>query len=422
MSNNLTQNLDISESKRCLGCKVPHCKQACPVGNDIPSFLRLVAAGEYDKAVQLIGHPFGEICGYVCPHEMQCQGSCVLSKNGQAVQMGEVERAVFEHYPYGVQRKVRVGSKSNGLKVAVVGGGVSGITCAVKLYEQGADVTLFERDELLSTLKLIPDFRLPREAIKRIESAIDGKFTVVKKDVNFEDIFVRKTYPVQSKHQQEQYNNNYLQLTHFYDAVYIATGASVLYGLGVEGQELATPYDEFLKSDCHCGDVVVIGGGNTAMDCARLAKRNGANVTVAYRRTRVDMPAFTREIEAAYSEDVNFCYNLAPVKLARVGSKLQLTLAKTVSEGRGKLTVTDETSVVECDRVVAALGSKFDKDNVYGAFYASLIDEDKPHNPNNPRFNLYVGGDALGASTVANAVADGLKVAHAILKKYTKSR
>ena len=390
------------------------------MGNDVPTFLQLVSVGEYDKAVELIGHPFGEVCGYVCAHEQQCQGSCVLSKKGQAVKMGEVERAVFATHPYKVERKVRVGSKSSGIKVAIVGGGVSGITCAVKLYEQGADVTVFERDELLSTLKLIPDFRLPRQTIDRVLTTIDGKFTVVKKDINFEDIFVRKLYPWQTKVQRER-NKDSLQLSDSFDAVYLATGASVLYKLGVEGEELATPYDEFLKNKVHSGNVVVIGGGNTAMDCARLAKRSGANVTVAYRRTRQDMPAFNKEIEDAYDEGVQFSYNLAPVKLERNGNKLQLTLAKTVSEGRGKLTVTDDITVVECDTVVSALGAKFDKDNLYGAFYEWLMDLSKPNNPNNPRFNLYVGGDALGASTVANAVADGLKVAHMIAKDYTKS-
>ena len=421
MSNATTHNLNIDESKRCLGCKVPHCTDSCPIGNDIPTFLRYVAEGEYDKAVTLIGHPFGEICGYVCPHEQQCHGGCVLGKKGQPVQVGEVERAVFAEHPYVVERKVRTGSKSHGMKVAIVGGGVSGITCAVKLYEQGASITLFERNELLSTLKLIPDFRLPRKAIERVIGTIDGKFNVVKKDVNFEDIFVRKLYPWQRKVIREA-NKDSLQLTDSYDAVYVSTGASVLYKLGIDGEELATPYDKFLKGENVNGDCIVIGGGNTAMDCARLAKRNGCNVTVAYRRTREDMPAFTREIEDALKEGVKFSYNVAPVKLEQKGDKLLLTLAKTESDGRSKLTVTDQLTVVECDTVVSALGAKFDKDNMYGSYYEWLMDLSKPHNPLNPRFNLYVGGDALGASTVANAVSDGLKAAHLILKDYVKSK
>ena len=382
-----------SESSRCLHCAKPTCREACPLNNDVPRFLQLVSDGKFDEAVQVVGHPFGEICGFVCPHDAHCHGGCVLSKRGRGVKMGEVERAVFAQHPYKVERKTLTDSKKNGLKVAVVGGGVSGLTCAVKLFEQGADVTVFERDELLSTLKLIPDFRLPKEAIERVLNAVDGKFKVVKKDVNFDD----------------------MQLTDLYDAVYVATGASQLYTLGVEGEEFATPYDEFLRSDKHCGRVVVIGGGNTAMDCARLAKRSGCEVTVAYRRTRDDMPAFNKEIEDAYGDGVKFEYNLAPIKLEQKDGKLLLTLAKTVSEGRGKLTVTDETVEVECDTVVSALGSRFDK-KVFG----SQGDTFNQDNPRNPQHKLYVGGDALRASTVVNAVADGLKAAKEILCLSTK--
>ena len=416
MNVNETDNFYIAESSRCLHCAKPACAEACPLNNDVPRFLQLVRDGKTDEAVQVVGHPFGGVCGFVCPHDACCHGNCVLNKRGQAVKMGEVEKAVFQLNPYKVERKVRKGSKSYGLKVAVVGGGVSGITCAVKLYEQGVDVTVFERDELLSTLKLIPDFRLPREAIDSVLKEIDGKFTVVKKDVNFEDIFVRKHYDWQTKTQKNKIGES-LQLIDSYDAVYVATGASVIYTLGVPGENLATPYDEFLKRTNHSGSVVVIGGGNTAMDCARVAKRAGCKVTVAYRRTRADMPAFNKEIEDAEREGVEFQYNLSPVKLERANGKLLLTLAKTVSEGRGKLTVTNDVTVVECDEVVAAIGSKFDNENIYGAFIESLL---KDNNPRNPRSRLYVGGDALGASTVANAVADGLKAARAIIKQYTK--
>ena len=414
MSNDNLDNF-IAESNRCLHCGKPSCAEACPLNNDVPRFLQLVSFGKLEDAVQLLGHPFGEICGFVCPHDACCKGNCVLNKRGQAVNVGEIERAVFAANPYAVQRKTRAGSKSNGLKVAVVGGGVSGITCAVKLYEQGADVTVFERDELLSTLKLIPDFRLPREAIERVLAAVDGKFTVVKKDLDFEDVFERKIYPWQTKRQREQYEDC-LQLTHAYDFVYVAAGASVPYTLGVLGEELATPYGEFLRSGNHSGKVVVVGGGNTAMDCARKAKRSGCEVTVAYRRTRQDMPAFSKEVEDALLDGVEIEYNLAPVKLEKFGDRLRLTLAKTVSEGRGKLTVTEQTQVVECDTVVAALGSRFDKENLYSAEPMT-----NHGNPQHPRRNVFVGGDALGASTVANAVADGLKAARAIVKQYTKN-
>ena len=389
MSNSYTtHNLDISESKRCIGCANPRCKNACPLGNDVPAFLKYVSIGEYNKAVELIGHPFGEICGYVCPHELHCQGGCVLGKTGQAVQMGAVERAVFQQYPYKVERK---GNVANELKVAVVGGGVSGITFAVKMYEQGADVTLYEKDELLSTLKLIPNFRLPCESIARIEKELNGKFTIVKKAVTSKDFTI---------------------LQRDFDIVYLATGASVLYGLGMVGEELAIPYDKFLRSASHCSDVVVIGGGNTAMDCARLAKRSGGKVTIAYRRQREDMPAFNNEVDDAYSEQVQFVYNVAPVKLESHGDKLLLTLAKTASEGRGKLTVTDETTTILCDTVVSALGSKFDA-SIYGELQ---IGDDAKH----PLSNVYVGGDAVGGKIVAKAVADAMQSARLVLENLLK--
>ena len=387
-SNPTTKSEYLSESNRCLHCIKPMCRVACPVGNNIPTFLQYVKNCELDKAVEIIGHPFGEVCGYVCPHQLQCQGGCVLSKRGQAVQMGAVERAVFAEHPYKIERK---GDKLNGCKIAVVGGGVSGITFAVKTYEQGADVTVYEKDELLSTLKLLPSFRLPKETIKRIETAIYGKFDVVNKTVSAQDL---------------------IELQQSYDIVYLATGASVPYGLGIDGEQLATPYDKFLKGKSPNGKIVVIGGGNTAMDCARLAKRNGCNVTVAYRRQREDMPAFAKEVEAAENEGVNFNYNLAPVKLEQKDGKLQLTFAKTVSEGRGKLTVTEQTSVVQCDTVVSALGSKFDN-SIFGDLQVS---DDVTH----PLSNVYVGGDATGGKIVAKAVDNALKTAKTIIENTCK--
>lgn len=388
MSSKITPQFDISESSRCLGCKVARCRERCPIGNDIPQFLGLVRCGKYERAVELIGHSFGEICGYVCPHDIQCQGGCVLSAKGNAVQMGSVERTVFQQNPYPILRKSNLLQE---LKVAVVGGGVAGITLATKLYEQGADITIFERNTLLSTLKLIPDFRLPEMAIERIERQIDGKFTIVKQKVDCQQL---------------------VELQQRFDVVYLSTGASDLYGLGIVGEQFATPYDAFLQSDAKYRKVVVIGGGNTAMDCARLAKRSGCSVSVAYRRQREDMPAFTKEVDEAVNDGVEFTYNVAPVKLEKQDGKLILTLAQTVSEGRGRLTVTDETHQIVCDCVVTALGSKFDS-----AIYQDLqLSDDSKH----PLPNVYAGGDAVGGKTVAQAVADGLTTANIIINKYTK--
>lgn len=370
----------LSECDRCLHCAKARCTHGCPVGNDIPEFLRLVRNGEIAKAVELIGHPFGEICGYVCPCEEQCQGSCVLATKGQAVQAGAVERTVFAEHPFPV---VRRGASALNKKVAVVGGGVSGIAFACAMYGEGADITIFERKQLLSTLRLIPNFRLPKEAIERVEKQIAGKFEVVSKHVDA-DMFA--------------------ELQQRFDVVYLATGATKLYPLDVDGEDFCTPYDDFLRSP-HGKEVVVIGGGNTAMDCARLAVRSGASVTVAYRRTFSDMPAFRKEIDCAKREGVKFVFNVAPVCLSGNGEQLSLTLAETVSEGRGKLTITDKTHTVCCDTVVSALGSRFDSDILHGA----------PASEATQCANVYAGGDATGGKTVAQAVSDGLKNAQKAL-------
>lgn len=388
MSTSNTTQKYFAECNRCLRCAKPSCMASCPIGNDIPKFMQFVKTGDIVAAVDTIGHSFGEICGYVCPHEKQCQGNCVLGKRGQAIAMGEVERAVFAEHPYEVKRK---GNAASNLKVAVVGGGVSGLTFAVKMYQQGANVTIYEKDQLLSTLKLIPDFRLPREAITRILREIDGKLTVVHQSVSAFDL---------------------AQIQRDFDIVYVSTGASILYKLGAAGEDFATPYDVFLKNPPNSGDVIVIGGGNTAMDCARVAKRKGCRVRVAYRRTREDMPAFSKEIDDAYNDGVDFVYNVVPVKIEERFGKLRLTLAKTVSEGHGKFTVTDEITVIECDAVVAALGSMFDK-SIFDAV-GSISDD-----PRHPCDNIYVGGDAVGGKIVAKAVADALQTVNEIFKKYS---
>ncbi len=365
--------------KSCLGCAKPSCASACPINNDIPQFLQYVNGGDYASAVQILGHPFGEICGYVCPHERQCQGGCVLNKRGAPVLISEAEILAFSVSPYKLER---FGNLLSGMSVAVVGGGVCGITFAVKMYEQGADVTVYEKDKLLSTLRLIPSFRLPIKAVERVERAVNGKINVVNKLVNA--VTMQK-------------------LRRNYDVVLVASGASLNYGLGVIGEELATDYKDCLLGKYSGNNVVIIGGGNSAMDCARYVVSRGGNATVAYRRTVQDMPAFSKEIEQAQRENVKFCCNAAPVKLEKSNGKLLLTLAKTVSEGRGKLVITDETTAIECDCVVSAVGSKFDGELLGGTDNSEQYD------------NVYIGGDAAGGKLVAEAVADGIRLAQTII-------
>lgn len=378
------------ESSRCLHCKNPQCKTGCPVGYDIPEFLRFAKNGELHKAVQIVGHPFGEVCGYVCPRDKQCKGHCVLGVKGVPIDVGAVERQAFEK-AYSLFS--REGNALSHLKVAVVGGGVSGVTFASQCYKQGAEVTVFEKNELLHTLKSIPAFRLPRTAVERIISGLKNSGVKVE--------------------QKEIWQENLAALQREFDVVYLATGVTIPNKMNVPGEEFAICADTFLRSDSF-GKTIVVGGGNTAMDCARLNARSGCETIVAYRRTRQDMPAFEQEIAQAEAEGVRFCYNLAPVSVERRQNGLEVTFAKTASEGRGKLTVTDQTEKICCDMLVVATGSRFDK-RVFNAERYIPIDAN-----NRVEENIFAGGDAAGKSLVAEAVADGLKAAQAVLKEYSR--
>lgn len=371
----------------CLACAKPMCREGCPLRNNIPAIIKYIRAGNYGAAVESIGHPFGEICGYVCPHEDFCQGSCVLNKRGKAILTGKVERELFQSHPYAIKRK---GTILKGKRYAVVGGGVTGLTFATKVYEQGAEVTVYERDALLSTLKLIPSFRLPEKAVSRLSDTFVNKFNIVREQIDCQRL---KT------------------LQGLNDGVYVSTGLSNDYGLGVDGQALSTNYRECLKGNYAHGTVVVTGGGNSAMDCARLAKSQGCNVIVAYRRTELEMPAFAKEISEAKKEGVEFMFNVAPVKLIENGDNLKLTLAKTVNEGRGKLTLTDETFDVVCDSVIAAIGSKFD---------GGILSAERNVEQYKQYDNVYLGGDARGGKLVVDAVSDGLKAAEQVIENARK--
>ena len=361
---------------RCLQCKNPGCSAACPLGNDIPTIVRLVREGKFAMAVQVVGHPFGGVCGYVCPHENQCQGGCVLAKRGQAVPTGEAEAIAFTNSPYVVARR---DDKLAGRRVAVVGGGVSGITFAVKCYESGADVTVYESNMLLSTLYGIPEFRLPHRLLDDIVRSVEQS-----------DIRVEHKYVCQADIAALQNDN---------DIVYLAVGRTVCRALGVTGEEYATTADKFLHEAMLPRDVIVVGGGNTAMDCARLNARLGGKTMIAYRRAMADMPCYAKEVQAAADDGVMFETNLAPVMVDKqADGRLSVTFARTNSEGRGRLSVTDELHTFSCDCLVVAAGNMLDG-NVYAQDKTVPVD-----NCGNVDGNLYAGGDCAGGSLVVEAV------------------
>lgn len=375
---------------RCLQCKNPGCSAACPLGNDIPTIVRLVREGKFAMAVQVVGHPFGGVCGYVCPHENQCQGGCVLAKRGQAVPTGEAEATAFTNSPYVVARR---DDKLAGRRVAVVGGGVSGITFAVKCYESGADVTVYESNMLLSTLYGIPEFRLPHRLLDDIVRSVEQS-----------DIRVEHKYVCQADIAAMQNDN---------DIVYLAVGRTVCRALGVTGEEYATTADKFLHEAMLPRDVIVVGGGNTAMDCARLNARLGGKTMIAYRRAMADMPCYAKEVQAAADDGVMFETNLAPVMVDKqADGRLSVTFARTNSEGRGKLSVTDELHTFSCDCLVVAAGNMLDG-NVYAQDKTVPVD-----NCGNVDGNLYAGGDCAGGSLVVEAVKAAICACNGVFERY----
>lgn len=375
---------------RCLQCKNPGCSAACPLGNDIPTIVRLVREGKFAMAVQVVGHPFGGVCGYVCPHENQCQGGCVLAKRGQAVPTAEAEAIAFTNSPYVVARR---DDKLAGRRVAVVGGGVSGITFAVKCYESGADVTVYESNMLLSTLYGIPEFRLPHRLLDDIVRSVEQS-----------DIRVEHKYVCQADIAAMQNDN---------DIVYLAVGRTVCRALGVTGEEYATTADKFLHEAMLPRDVIVVGGGNTAMDCARLNARLGGKTMIAYRRAMADMPCYAKEVQAAADDGVMFETNLAPVMVDKhADGRLSVTFARTNSEGRGRLSVTDELHTFGCDCLVVAAGNMLDG-NVYAQDKTVPVD-----NCGNVDSNLYAGGDCAGGSLVVEAVKAAICAFNGVVERY----
>lgn len=378
------------EVQRCLKCKNPLCASGCPIHYNVPKMMDEVKQGDYENAVKTIGHIFPEVCGYVCPMEKQCKGYCVLNKKGQPISVGVVERHLLEkHYPVICKKS----DELNGLKIAVVGGGVSGLTFAEKCFGCGADVTVFEKNQLLNTLKSIPNFRLPKAALDRIVSAVESS-----------------GIKIQKRAVDSQMLN---KLSKDYDVVYLACGMTVARKLNVEGENLVTVADEFLRGNSF-GNAIIVGGGNTAMDCARLNASKGGKSVVAYRRTRNDMPSFEQEVTAAEQEGVEFNFNLAPLSVEKDENGLQVTFARTISDGRNSLTLSDERVTMRCDILVAATGNTADKEIVPSGKALSVNSDGCFEG------NIYAGGDVAGKSLVAEAVADGLTAFRGVLKKYKR--
>ena len=363
----LTEEQALQEASRCLQCPNPSCVKGCPVGINIPKFIKYIREGEFEKAYKVIKEkcPVPAITGRVCPQEKQCEKECILAKLGQPIAIGALERFVADWArEHGVEEELPE-AKPTGKRVAVVGSGPAGIVVAADLARLGYEVDIFEALHIPGGVLVygIPEYRLPKSIVRK---EIDY---LHKLGVNFEvGVLVGRTITIP-------------ELLREYDAIFVGTGAGHPRLLRVPGENYNYIYtaNEFLvrinlmraymfpeyDTPIHVGDrVAVIGAGNTAMDAARTALRMGAEeVYILYRRTEAEMPARREEIENAKEEGVKFVYLVQPIEF--FGDKdgsvsaiklMKMKLGPPDASGRPRPIPTGETLTFEADTVINAIG------------------------------------------------------------------
>lgn len=408
----------LEESNRCLNCKVKPCQKACPLGNDIPSFIKFVKEDNLKEAFNVLTQTtvLGAICGRVCPHFKQCKGSCVRGIKSEPISIGELEAYVFDN-AFKENYDIKTNNELEGKKVAIIGGGPAGLTCAAFLRMSGADVTIYEKQPKLGGITRygIPDFRLSREII----------------DKNIEEILNLGIKAECNKALGKDYNLEDLEKE--YDAIYLSFGANVSSKMNIPGENLQGVYggNELLETNIHPNyegkNVAVSGGGNVAMDTARTIKRLGAkNVYVIYRRAKEQMPAEELEIEEAEKEGVEFLFKTNIVKILGNEKVEKLECIKTElleKEGEKRpvpVNIENSNYLLDMDYVVMAVGSKPDgeivsKTKLEVTQYGNIkVDE----NYMTSKKGIFAGGDLIGTkSTVAWAARSGRNASEAI-KKY----
>lgn len=420
-----TEEEAITEAKRCLGCKNAPCRGGCPVNNRIPEFIKEVANGNFESAYKIISdkNSLPAVTGRVCPQEKQCELKCVRGIKGEAVAIGRLERFVADYHKNHSRSEEKFVCDKH--SVAVVGGGPSGITCAVKLAENGYKVTIFEAMPHIGGILLygIPEFCLPNEIIYDIEQRL------VKRGIKIEcNVAVGKAITVEGL------------LNGGYDAVYLAVGSNKPKFMNIPGENLRGVYsaNEYLyrvnvgsgtgKSSLVSRDdrVIVVGGGNVAIDAARVAIRQAKEVTIVYRRTQNELPARMEEVHNALEEGVKFEFLTNPVAIhGDIGGRVKsvecvkMKLGDEDESGRRRPVIVEGSNfIIGADCVIMALGSNanaltecFSSSvdiNKYG--YASVNDDCSAKLK-----GVFAGGDFVcGASTVINAMEYGNRCAESI--------
>ena len=419
------------EASRCLGCKKPRCVEHCPVSLQIPQFIAQLRDGNLAEAARIIAQDSSlpSVCGRVCPQETQCEGSCILGVKGESVAIGKLERFVGDwSIEHGAEATAP--APSNGRKVAVVGSGPAGLACAADLAKMGYEVKIFEAlHKAGGVLQYgIPEFRLPKDKVvaREIEN-------VLRLGVRIEtDVIVGHTVTVDSLLDEEGYS-----------AVFIGSGAGLPRFMGIPGENLngvvsanefltranlMKAYDDTYDTPIYVGRrVVVVGGGNVAMDAVRTAARLGAEAHIVYRRSEAELPARAEEVHHAKQEGIEFRMLTNPVEVlgdekgwVRGLRCVRMELGEPDASGRrSPVAVEGSEFEIGCDVVIMALGTSPNpliasttrglETNRRGCLVA-----DEVHGQTS-REGIFAGGDAVtGAATVILAMGAGRRAARAI--------
>ena len=433
-----TKEEAMAEAKRCLGCKNKPCTMGCPVKIYIPEFIAEVAKGEFEKAYDIISKSSAlpAVCGRVCPQENQCEGKCVRGIKGESVAIGRLERFVADYHNANCTRWPDE-IKSNGHKVAVIGSGPSGLTCAGDLAKKGYEVTIFEALHTPGGVLVygIPEFRLPKsivameiEGLKALGVRIETN-TVVGKTVSIDELLNDEGF----------------------EAVFIGSGAGLPRFMNIPGENLKGVYsaNEYLTRlnlmKAYLPDsntpiqkskrVAVVGGGNVAMDAARGALRLGADeVYIVYRRSLDELPARKEEVEHAMEEGINFKLLTNPKEI--IGDEngfvkaikcVEMELGDADSSGRRKpVEKKNSEFLIECDTVIMSIGTspnpliKSTTKGLDTRVWGGIIADEATGKTSKEA--VYAGGDAVtGAATVILAMGAGKNAAEAI-DEYIKQK
>ena len=424
-----TAEIAVEEANRCLNCKNKPCIQGCPVNIDIPSFIMKIKDSDFEGAYQVIANSSAlpAVCGRVCPQETQCESKCTLGIKFEPVGIGRLERFVADYHNENASGNVEKPT-SNGKKVAIVGSGPAGLTCAGDLARKGYEVTVFEALHTAGGVLVygIPEFRLPKAIVKQEVENLKALGVDVQTNV-----VIGKTLTI-----DELFDMGF-------ESVFIGSGAGLPKFMNIKGESYKGVYsaNEFLtrinlmkayKSDGATPvqrgkKVCVVGGGNVAMDAARCARRLGAEVTIVYRRTEEELPARREEVEHAKEEGIIFKLLTNPLEIhanedgwVKSMTCQEMKLGEPDASGRRKPVAVEGSQFdIETECVIMALGTSPNpliKDTTAGLETASwggiTVDESTGKTS---KEGVYAGGDAVtGAATVILAMGAGKNAAKAI--------